>query len=106
MNIVDYNDAYENHLMCRNCGRKTQGIEDFMTKTKKVTKTCQKCRTSVLSSIKKKTRTISKPMTLKEQNKYLKKVIHGLSEDKLSDLKKDYDLLDTILIDGKIKINV
>ena len=78
---IDYNKAYDDHLLCRNCNRQTTGIKDFMTKTMKVAKTCKKCRDSVLTSLQKKDRIVPKTITLKEQNTYLKKIMLGLDDE-------------------------
>lgn len=52
--IIDYNKEYEEHLRCKNCNRKTNGINDFKNiKTGNIVKTCLNCRKSVYTSIKK-----------------------------------------------------
>ena len=102
---INYNHAYERHLMCRNCGRATGGIGDYMNiKTGRVTKTCQKCRASVLASVLKKDRICKKKIPIKEQNESLKKIIQELDEETLGKLKETYPILVTILNNGMIQV--
>jgi len=52
---IDYNTEYRNKLRCPLCNRKTKK-EDYISNrnTKKLTKSCIKCRSSVIKSIRKK----------------------------------------------------
>jgi ribosomal protein L34E len=51
--VIDYNKEYEEHMRCKNCNRKTNGIDDFKNiKTGNIVKTCINCRKSVYTSIK------------------------------------------------------
>ena len=97
MSENNYNELYENHLMCKNCERKTTGIQDFMTKTEKITKTCQTCRTGVLKSQAKKPQ--HKPLTLKQQVSLLTEVLKKFEPSGILDnLSEEYPRLKEILV--------
>jgi hypothetical protein len=96
MEELNYNELYANHLMCRNCNRKTNGIEDYKNnKTGKVTKTCAKCRDCVLKSLAKNPQ--HKPLTLKQQIQIMKEVLKTLEPETLNDLYEQKPQLKTIL---------
>lgn len=96
MDEKNYNELYSNYLMCRNCNRETAGIEDYKSnKTGKVTKTCKKCRSSVLKSQAKKSDV--KPLTLKKQIDIMKNALKELESPIIDELCKNQPRLKEIL---------
>jgi len=84
--VIDYNKEYEDHLRCKNCNRKTNGIDDFKNiKTGNIVKTCLNCRISVYASLKKKTRLTKKKLTNKEKLECYTKLINALDKDILKE---------------------
>ena len=65
---TDYNQEYLDHLRCRNCNRKTKGIEDFKNiRSGNITKTCIGCRKSVYASLKKRPQQNNKTYTNRDK---------------------------------------
>ena len=63
---------------CRNCNRQTEGIQDFKNlKTGKITKTCIKCRNSVIKSLQKRASEgkTKKKITMREKMEVLNNII-------------------------------
>lgn len=90
---IDYNYEFDNHLRCPNCNRKTQGPENFKNKkTGDITRTCDKCRASVLASVKKNSKKY--PKKRKPTNKCL------LETSKLIISQIDSDILDNIILNN------
>lgn len=97
MDENNYNELYATHQMCRNCNRRTNGVDDFKNaQTGKLTKTCRKCRACVLSSQAKKAD--SKPLTLKQQISMMKKALNSLEVDQLEVMYDQHPRLKEILL--------
>lgn len=96
MTEINYNEAYKNYEICRNCNRSTPEDDAYKSKKGKIVKTCNKCRASVLKSLAKKDIPGRRKMTLREQNNRMKIM---LNENKkiLDLLKKKYPELKTIM---------
>lgn len=93
--VVDYNKEYKEYKRCKNCNRKTKGIEDFQNiRTKKITKTCIKCRTSVYKSIKNNPRKIIKPLTNKEKLSFYETLMSSLGDEFIKKYTEDQKLTD------------
>lgn len=83
---VDYNKEYADYLRCKNCGRKTSGIDDYKNiKSGKLTKTCLMCRVSVYSSLKKHPHTIKKVFKLRDKVDSLLNLIRHIDPEILKD---------------------
>ena len=66
--IKDYEDEYLTHLRCRTCKRKTCGINDYKNRcSESITKTCQKCRNSILKAVIKNKEKKPKILTMREK---------------------------------------
>ena len=66
--VIDYNKEYLDHLRCKNCNRKTNGIEDFKNiRSGNITKTCLGYRKSVYAALKKKPQQNNKTYTNRDK---------------------------------------
>lgn len=85
MTDIDYNYEYKNFLRCPNCNRQTEGKKNFKNiKSGNITKTCDKCRNSVLVSINKKPR--KKKPTMKQLLVISKIIIENIDENELNEI--------------------
>ena len=66
--IKDYKEEYLLYLRCPTCKRKTCGLDDYKNRTSgNNTKTCQKCRNSVLKAVIKNKEKKPKVLTMREK---------------------------------------
>ena len=66
--IKDYTAEYLSHLRCSTCKRKTDGLDDYKNRASgNITKTCQKCRNSVLKAVIKNKESKPKVLTMREK---------------------------------------
>jgi hypothetical protein len=85
---INYNKEYKEHRRCPACNRKSNGVKDYQSKrSPKITKTCVKCRISVLKSLKKKPQP-RKP-TQKETIKALYDILNLIHNDVIKTAIKD-----------------
>ena len=85
---INYNQEYKEHKRCPTCNRKSEGVQDYKSKrSNKLTKTCLKCRASVLKSLKKKPQP-RKP-TQKETIEALYKILDCIDTKVIRDAIKD-----------------
>lgn len=100
---IDYNAEYRMFMRCPTCNRKCDGIDDFRSiKTRRITKTCIKCRSSVYKSLKK---IMDKPeykakkkLTLRQQLAVFKQVIDIVGLTTLTSRLNEHESLKTSLI--------
>jgi hypothetical protein len=81
---IDYNKEYEDLKRCRNCNRRTDGEQDFINqKNNKRTKTCKKCRLSVIKSLQKRITDgkTEKKLTQKEKITHLTNILKNNIND-------------------------
>lgn len=87
---IDYNTEYITYKRCYKCQRVTNGIEDYQSISKKnkirMCKTCNKCRSSVKSSLLK-----YREPTLKEKYEIIKKFLFLSSSDNINEILEKFD---------------
>jgi len=95
---VDYNLEYKNKLRCPTCHRKTKGEEDYRSLRgggKKITKTCIKCRSSVIKSNRKSTK--RRRPSKAEHIKGLKDIIYQVDDNLIDEIIKNNEDLQQYL---------
>jgi hypothetical protein len=84
---IDYNKEYKEHKRCPNCNRKTAGEEQYKNiRSNKLTKTCDKCRSAVYKSYRKKPRVKPKRLKMKDKIDILKSLLGDTDNDKINEL--------------------
>lgn len=94
MENIDYNLEYGNMTRCRGCNRKTNPETDFKNKKNgKQTKTCLKCRNSVLKSLKKNPQVIKRKPTIKKMKELYEVILSKMDTNLINEIiDKDEDL--------------
>ena len=77
--IVVSEEEFEAYKRCRTCKRPTEGVEDFTLANGRIGKTCIKCRTSVVKSLK--LNPHLRPCTTKEKLEAYRILINALCSD-------------------------
>jgi hypothetical protein len=87
--LIDFTNEIKEHKRCPKCLKPTNGIESYKAvKTKKITKTCDKCREQFSKYYKNQPKRVRKTLKMKDKSGLLESLLRGLQEDKFSKILK------------------